>query len=80
MHSSMLKGLQFSPVKRASVAPSLACWVAMALKVLGHVAQEFLQHARVPKDAKLTRIEWAIVRAALGKPRRMSLAFLRQVP
>ena len=29
---------------------------------------------------RLTRLEWVAIRAALGKPRRLSLAFLHEVP
>ena len=28
---------------------------------------------------KMTRMEWVAIRAALGKPRRLSLAFLHEV-
>ncbi len=27
---------------------------------------------------KLTRLEWSVLRSALGRPRRLSLAFLRE--
>lgn len=30
--------------------------------------------------ARLTRTEWTCIRRSLGRPRRLSLAFLRQVP
>ena len=37
-----------------------------------------LVHAGLGQGARLTRREWGAVRAALGKPRRLSLAFLKQ--
>ena len=33
----------------------------------------------MPQGTRLTRTEWGLLRAALGKPRRFSLTFLRQV-
>jgi hypothetical protein len=32
----------------------------------------------VPPDVKLARPEWSVLRGALGRPRRLSLGFLRQ--
>ena len=40
--------------------------------------QEFLHHLGLP-FTRLLRPEWALLRSALGQPRRLSLAFLRQV-
>ena len=42
--------------------------------------QEFFRHIGIPKGTRLTRTEWAIIRSALGRPRRLSLNFLREVP
>ncbi|BDA45560.1 probable protein lin-9 homolog at C-terminar half [Coccomyxa sp. Obi] len=39
---------------------------------------DFLQHVGIPVSTKLTRTEWAALRAALGTPRRLSLNFLHQ--
>ncbi|KAK9868217.1 hypothetical protein WJX84_002502 [Apatococcus fuscideae] len=39
--------------------------------------QEFLHHLGLP-FTRLLRPEWALLRSALGQPRRLSLAFLRQ--
>lgn len=44
-----------------------------------YTAQDFLRHVGIPPGTKLTRTEWAALRAALGTPRRLSLNFLRQV-
>lgn len=41
--------------------------------------REWLAHAGLPPDLRLTRTEWVAVRAALGRPRRLSLAFLHEV-
>ena len=41
--------------------------------------REWLAHAGLPADLCLTRAEWVAVRAALGRPRRLSLAFLHEV-
>lgn len=41
--------------------------------------QDFLRHAGIPAGTKLTRTEWGVLRSALGKPRRLSLNFLREV-
>ncbi|GFR47546.1 hypothetical protein Agub_g9269 [Astrephomene gubernaculifera] len=38
---------------------------------------EFCMHMQLP-TTKLTRLEWSVLRAALGRPRRLSLAFLRE--
>ncbi|KAK9790510.1 hypothetical protein WJX73_001100 [Symbiochloris irregularis] len=40
--------------------------------------REWLAHAGLPPDLRLTRAEWVAVRAALGRPRRLSLAFLHE--
>ncbi|KAG2495072.1 hypothetical protein HYH03_006683 [Edaphochlamys debaryana] len=39
--------------------------------------QEFCSHMQLP-TTKLTRLEWSVLRGALGRPRRLSLAFLRE--
>ncbi|EIE20316.1 hypothetical protein COCSUDRAFT_67577 [Coccomyxa subellipsoidea C-169] len=39
---------------------------------------EFLRHVGIPHGTKLTRTEWAALRAGLGNPRRLSLNFLRE--
>lgn len=41
--------------------------------------RDWLAHAGLPSDLRLTRPEWVAVRAALGRPRRLSLAFLHEV-
>ena len=40
--------------------------------------QEFVVHVGLGPGVRLTRREWGAVRRALGRPRRLSLAFLRQ--
>ncbi len=40
--------------------------------------QELLHHAGLSHVSKLKRAEWGSLRAMLGKPRRLSLAFLRE--
>jgi hypothetical protein len=40
--------------------------------------QEYLTHLGLPASKRLTRTEWAYIRASLGRPRRLSLAFLRE--
>ncbi len=40
---------------------------------------DYLGHVGIPKGTRLTRPELAIIRASLGKPRRLSLNYLRQV-
>lgn len=40
---------------------------------------DYLGHVGIPKAAKLSRPELAIIRASLGRPRRLSLNYLRQV-
>jgi hypothetical protein len=40
--------------------------------------QECLNDLGLSKIRKLTRVEWAQVRSAMGKPRRLSRAFLKQ--
>ena len=49
-----------------------------ALSVAG-AAQGFLEHVGVPQGTRLTATEWGLLRASLGRPRRFSLTFLRQV-
>lgn len=39
----------------------------------------YLAHVGIPKGIKLARPELAIIRASLGRPRRLSLGYLRQV-
>jgi hypothetical protein len=39
---------------------------------------ELLRHAGLAGVALLTRAEWGVLRAMLGRPRRLSLAFLRE--
>lgn len=41
--------------------------------------QGFLEHVGVPQGTRLTGTEWGLLRASLGRPRRFSLTFLRQV-
>ena len=36
------------------------------------------RHCGIPPKAKLTRREWSVLRSMLGRPRRLSLAFLRE--
>ena len=38
----------------------------------------FLQHVGLGPEVLLTRTEWGLVRSALGRPRRLSLRFLRE--
>jgi len=38
----------------------------------------FLQHVGLGPEVRLTRAEWGLVRSALGRPRRLSLRFLRE--
>ena len=41
-------------------------------------AQEFLAQMGMDRGVRLSRLEWAAVRGALGRPRRLSQSFLRQ--
>ena len=38
----------------------------------------FLEHVGLGPEVRLTRAEWGLVRSALGRPRRLSLRFLRE--
>ncbi|KAG2443833.1 hypothetical protein HXX76_002176 [Chlamydomonas incerta] len=38
---------------------------------------EFCQHMQLPTN-RLSRLEWSVLRSALGRPRRLSAAFLRE--
>lgn len=40
--------------------------------------QDCLNELGLSKIRKLTRVEWAHIRSAMGKPRRLSKAFLKQ--
>jgi DIRP len=40
--------------------------------------QEFLHHLRIGHVTHLTRSEWSIIRSAFGRPRRLSLTFLKE--
>ena len=40
--------------------------------------QDFLVQMGLDRGVRLSRLEWAAVRGALGRPRRLSQTFLRQ--
>ncbi len=40
--------------------------------------QDFLVQMGLDRGVRLSRLEWAAVRGALGRPRRLSQMFLRQ--
>eukprot|EP00240_Pyramimonas_obovata_P002136 CAMPEP_0118951764 /NCGR_PEP_ID=MMETSP1169-20130426/53689_1 /TAXON_ID=36882 /ORGANISM="Pyramimonas obovata, Strain CCMP722" /LENGTH=509 /DNA_ID=CAMNT_0006898895 /DNA_START=371 /DNA_END=1897 /DNA_ORIENTATION=- len=39
---------------------------------------EYLQHLGMDQVTRMTRTEWSLIRASLGRPRRLSLPFLRE--